>query len=72
MVHTGEALLLDIRPASEFESGHLPLARSIPFDELEARLSELPRDKIIVIYRRSPFCIGTIKRDFGRSGCVKG
>ena len=61
MVHTGEALLLDIRPASEFEAGHLPLARSIPFDELEARLSELPLDKIIIIYRRSPFCIGTIK-----------
>jgi len=61
MVHAGEALLLDIRPAREFEAGHLPLARSMPFDELEARLSELPRDKIIVIYRRGPFCIGTIK-----------
>lgn len=61
MVRAGEALLLDIRPAREFEAGHLPLARSLPFDELEARLSELPRDKIIVIYRRGPFCIGTIK-----------
>lgn len=61
MVRTGSALLLDIRPAGEFEAGHLPLARSIPFDELEARLMELPRDKIIVIYRRSPFCIGSIK-----------
>jgi len=61
LVRTGTALLLDIRPASEFESGHLPLARSIPSDELEARLNELPRDKTIVIYRRSPFCIGSIK-----------
>jgi rhodanese-related sulfurtransferase/biotin operon repressor len=61
MVRAGEALLLDIRPASEFEAGHLPLARSIPFDELEDRLRELPRDKIILIYRRSPFCIGSVK-----------
>jgi DNA-binding transcriptional ArsR family regulator/rhodanese-related sulfurtransferase len=61
MVRAGDALLLDIRPAGEFEAGHLPLARSIPLDELEGRLSELPRDKIIVTYRRSPFCIGTIK-----------
>lgn len=61
MVRAGTALLLDIRPASEFEAGHLPLARSIPSDELEARLKELPKDKIIVIYRRSPFCIGSIK-----------
>jgi len=61
MVRAGEALLLDVRPASEFEAGHLPLAWSIPLDELEARLSELPRDKIILTYRRSPFCIGSIK-----------
>ncbi|WP_191966245.1 ArsR/SmtB family transcription factor [Oryzomonas japonica] len=61
MVRAGDALLLDIRPASEFEAGHLPLARSMPFDELEARLAELPRDKIIVIYRRSPFCVGSVK-----------
>jgi rhodanese-related sulfurtransferase/biotin operon repressor len=61
MVRAGTAVLLDIRPAGEFEAGHLPLARSIPADELEARLSELPEDKIIVIYRRSPFCIGSIK-----------
>lgn len=61
MVRAGMAVLLDIRPASEFEAGHLPLARSIPSDELEARLRELPKDKIIVIYRRSPFCIGAIK-----------
>ncbi len=61
MVRAGEVLLLDIRPAGEFEAGHLPLACSIPSDELEARLKELPRDKIIVIYRRSPFCVGSIK-----------
>jgi len=61
MVRAGTALLLDIRPAGEFEAGHLPLARSIPADELEARLKELPKDKIIVLYRRSPFCIGAIK-----------
>lgn len=61
MVRAGTAVLLDIRPTSEFEAGHLPLARSIPSDELEARLRELPQDKIIVIYRRSPFCIGAIK-----------
>jgi DNA-binding transcriptional ArsR family regulator len=61
MVRVGDALLLDIRPAGEFEAGHLPLASSIPADELEARLKELPRDKIILIYRRSPFCVGSIK-----------
>ena len=35
------ALLVDVRSPSEFEGGHIPGARNIPMDKLEARLSEL-------------------------------
>lgn len=49
-------LLLDVRPSREFEAGHLPGAWSLPLDELEARVSELPRDRAIVAYCRGPFC----------------
>lgn len=61
MVKTGQAVLIDVRPAREFEAGHLPLAISIPVEELEAHLKELPEDKIVVVYRRSPFCVGSVK-----------
>ncbi len=53
----GEAILLDVRPTAEYAAGHLPGAISIPLDELEGRLSELPADKHIIAYCRGPFCV---------------
>ena len=50
-------LLLDVRPVEEYEASHLPDAISIPVTDLEARLSELPREKEIVAYCRGPYCV---------------
>src|SRR3954465_11604051 len=33
----GDVVLVDVRPAEEFEAGHIEGARSIPLDELEER-----------------------------------
>ncbi len=52
----GEAVLVDVRPAQEFAAGHIDGARSIPHDELDRRLAELPADREIVAYCRGPFC----------------
>lgn len=52
-----EAILLDVRPAVEYEAGHLPGAISLPLDEVEYRLAELPEDKLIVAYCRGPYCV---------------
>ena len=56
-VRAGDAVLIDVRPESEFRTAHLPGARSVPLPELEARLKELPRDKEVVAYCRGPFCV---------------
>ncbi len=53
----GEVVLLDVRPAAEFRTAHLPAARSLPLAELRTRLRELPRDREIVAYCRGPFCV---------------
>jgi len=53
----GEALLLDVRPAEEYRAGHLPGAVLMPLEELEERLSELPRDRPIVAYCRGDYCL---------------
>lgn len=53
----GDTVLLDVRPVEEFRAGHLPGARSIPLDELPARLMELPTDVLIVTYCRGPLCV---------------
>ena len=52
----GDAVLVDVRPADEFDSGHIEGARSIPLDELRRRMDELPRDPEVVAYCRGPFC----------------
>src|SRR5918912_3898561 len=52
----GEVVLVDVRPGEEYEAGHIDGARSIPIDELDDRLAELPADREVVAYCRGPFC----------------
>src|SRR5919197_1856046 len=52
----GDIVLIDVRPAEEYAAGHIEGARSIPLDELERRLAELPPDREVVAYCRGPFC----------------
>jgi rhodanese-related sulfurtransferase len=52
----GDVVVLDVRPAPEYAAGHLPGAVSIPLDELEDRLTELPEDREVIAYRRGAYC----------------
>ena len=53
----GSVVVLDVRPASEYEAGHIAGARSIPITELARRLAELPSSKQIVAYCRGRYCV---------------
>ena len=53
----GLVTVLDVRPADEFASGHLPGAVNIPLSNLEARLAELDRVQEIVAYCRGAYCV---------------
>ena len=53
----GEIVVIDVRPESEYRTGHLPYARSLPLRELKLRLDEIPKNKPIVAYCRGPFCL---------------
>ena len=52
----GDVVLVDVRPAEEFEAGHIEGARSVPLEALERLLAELPSDREVVAYCRGPFC----------------
>lgn len=56
-IKDGSAVVLDVRPATEYEAGHIAGARSIPITELSERLKELPKSKTIVAYCRGPYCV---------------
>lgn len=55
-IRAGEAMLLDVRPSEEYEAGHLPMARSVPMDEIRQGLSVISPEVEIVAYCRGPFC----------------
>ncbi|HSP29480.1 MAG TPA: rhodanese-like domain-containing protein, partial [Ilumatobacteraceae bacterium] len=52
-----EATIIDVRPAEEFRSGHIPGARSVPLDELPQRLEEFASSAEIVAYCRGAQCV---------------
>jgi rhodanese-related sulfurtransferase/DNA-binding transcriptional ArsR family regulator len=56
-VEHGDVLVLDVRPAAEYAAGHIPGAVSVPLEELQARVGELPPDAEIVAYCRGPYCL---------------
>ncbi len=47
------ALILDVRDAVEWNDFHIPGATLIPLSELPNRISELRRDKVIIVVCRS-------------------
>ncbi|MGZ3771004.1 MAG: ArsR/SmtB family transcription factor [Bdellovibrio sp.] len=55
-VKGGDVILLDVRPRDEYDYAHIAHAISIPVNELNKRINELPKKKHIVAYCRGPYC----------------
>ena len=53
----GSVTVLDMRPADEYASGHIPGARNITLSELERIRPTLDPGTEIVAYCRGPYCI---------------
>jgi len=51
--HPRHLFVLDVRSPEEFKEGHVPGAVNIPYDQMASRLSEVPKDKDVVLYCRS-------------------
>lgn len=56
-LESGKVTVLDVRPESEYKTGHIAQALSIPIDQLSKRLKELAKGTEIVVYCRGPFCV---------------
>ena len=55
-VRRGRAVVIDVRPTLEYVVGHIPGARSVPAEILEASLDALPRSREILVYCRGSHC----------------
>ncbi|HEX7332255.1 MAG TPA: rhodanese-like domain-containing protein [Pyrinomonadaceae bacterium] len=50
MMKNGEVFVADVRSQSMWDAGHIPGAKLIPVGEVANRVSEFPRNKLIVTY----------------------
>lgn len=57
LVSAGEAVLIDVRPANEYEAGHIAGAINIPLESLPEHLARLPKTREVVAYCRGPYCM---------------
>jgi hydroxyacylglutathione hydrolase len=46
----GDATVIDVRGATEWEAGHLPGVANIPVGYIPDRLGEIPRDKPVIVH----------------------
>ena len=67
LMNQGATLILDIRDAAEYATGHLPRARHIPLGELSKRVDEIGKfkDKPVIVTcktgARAPAALRTLK-----------
>ena len=52
-----DVVILDTRPSSEYRAGHIPGALSVPVDELQKHLRQLPKSKEFVASCRGAYCV---------------
>jgi protein-disulfide isomerase/rhodanese-related sulfurtransferase len=48
---SSQALFVDVRAASDFQSGHIPGALNMPIDSFQQQWNRLPKNKTIVLYQ---------------------
>lgn len=46
-------VLIDVRTAGEFKSGHVAKAKNIPLDSISKKMKQIPKDKTVVLMCRS-------------------
>ena len=49
--------MLDVRPAEEYESGHIPGAINVPLKDIEECMEDLPKGQDVIAYCRGPYCV---------------
>ena len=56
-VAAGDVIVVDVRPAAEYEAGHIAGARSIPVEKLARQMRQFPDGVEVVAYCRGPYCV---------------
>lgn len=70
MVNADEAVLIDIREAKEFNSGHIAGATNIPYAKIQSRINEFGsfKDKTIILIDKYGQQTGAAGRELTKAG----
>ncbi len=49
LINHEDALVVDVRPLATFQGGHIPHSRNVPLAELDDKISNLPKNKPILV-----------------------
>jgi len=49
-VAAGDAIIVDVRDEASYKGSHIKGAKSIPLQQFDKRMGELPKDKLIITY----------------------
>jgi rhodanese-related sulfurtransferase len=63
-----EVFFLDVREPSEYDAGHIPGVTLIPVSQVAGRLSEIPKDKQVVVTCRSGNRSGQVAQQLRQLG----
>lgn len=56
-INNESILLLDLRPAEEYDAGHIVGAISVPMEELDSYMRDIPNHAEVIAYCRGPLCV---------------
>lgn len=48
--------IIDVRNRADYEIAHIPMAISMPYEEMKERLNELNKEDLHVVYCYNPYC----------------
>jgi len=57
----GDVTLVDVRPAVEYEAGHIAGAISVPLADFKRDVANLPKNFLVVAYCRGPYCVLSVE-----------
>ncbi len=62
LINHRRAVVVDVRPASEFRQGHIVRALNMPADKIQGRIEELPKDQPIILVDKTGGASRTVSR----------
>ncbi|MDR7519907.1 MAG: molybdopterin-synthase adenylyltransferase MoeB [Armatimonadota bacterium] len=71
MLDRGDAHLIDVREVWEWASARIPGATLIPMAEITQRLSEIPRDRTVIVHCRTGRRSATVTETLRQAGCER-